>query len=74
MRRRSPAPARKAQGIAGETRDKLSAEAETKRKTLEAELSAKLSAAEVQIAATKDAAMSMSVASPSTPPAPSSVS
>jgi F-type H+-transporting ATPase subunit b len=28
----------KAQGIAGETRDKLSAEAETKRKTLEAEL------------------------------------
>jgi F-type H+-transporting ATPase subunit b len=48
----------KAQGIAGETRDKLSAEAETKRKTLEAELSAKLSAAEAQIAATKESAMS----------------
>ena len=48
----------KAQGIAGETRDKLSAEAEAKRKALEAELSVMLSSAEVQIAATKDAAMS----------------
>lgn len=48
----------KAQGIAGETRDKLAAEAETKRKSLESELSAKLSAAEAQITATKDAAMS----------------
>ncbi len=43
----------KAQGIAGETRDKLAAEAETKRKSLESDLSAKLSAAEAQISATK---------------------
>lgn len=48
----------KAQGIAGETRDKLSAEADAGRKSLEAELSAKLSAAEAQIAAMKDTAMS----------------
>lgn len=47
----------KAQGIAGETRDTLAAEAEARRKALEAELSAKLAAAETQIAATKEAAM-----------------
>lgn len=48
----------KAHGIATETRDKLAADSEAGRKSLEAELSAKLAAAETQIAATKDAAMS----------------
>lgn len=48
----------KAHGIATETRDKLAADSEAGRKSLEAELSAKLTAAETQIAATKDAAMS----------------
>lgn len=48
----------KAHGIATETRDKLSASAEASRKSLEADLSVKLAAAEVQIAATKTAAMS----------------
>ncbi|MDQ0512012.1 F0F1 ATP synthase subunit B [Ancylobacter amanitiformis] len=48
----------KAHGIATETRDKLTADAEASRKSLEAELSAKLAAAEQQIAATKTAAMS----------------
>lgn len=47
----------KAHGIATETRDKLAADSEAGRKSLEAELSAKLAAAETQIAATKDAAM-----------------
>lgn len=47
----------KAQGIATETRDKLSAETEAGRKSIEAELHAKLAAAEVQIAATKTSAM-----------------
>lgn len=47
----------KAHGIATETRDKLAADGETSRKSLEAELSAKLTAAEAQIASTKDAAM-----------------
>ncbi|WP_428032664.1 F0F1 ATP synthase subunit B [Ancylobacter sp.] len=47
----------KAHGIATETRDTLAAEAEARRKALEAELNVKLAAAEVQIAATKTAAM-----------------
>lgn len=46
-----------AQGIATETRDKLSAQTEAGRKSIEAELAAKLAAAEVQIAATKTSAM-----------------
>ncbi|MFT0858515.1 F0F1 ATP synthase subunit B [Ancylobacter sp. G4_0304] len=47
----------KAHGIATETRDTLSAEAETRRKALEAGLADKLSTAEAQIASTKTAAM-----------------
>jgi F-type H+-transporting ATPase subunit b len=47
----------RAQTIAGETRDKLHAESEGQRKTLEAGLSAKLADAEKQIAGTKSAAM-----------------
>ncbi|MCS0503028.1 F0F1 ATP synthase subunit B [Ancylobacter mangrovi] len=47
----------KAHGIATETRDKLSAESDASRKSLEAELAAKLAAAEEQIATTKTAAM-----------------
>jgi F-type H+-transporting ATPase subunit b len=47
----------KAQGIAAETRDKLTAESDLSRKSLEAELSAKLAAAEATISATKTAAM-----------------
>ncbi|WP_029350476.1 F0F1 ATP synthase subunit B [Bosea sp. 117] len=47
----------KAQTIATETRDKLSAEAEAGRKSLEAQLSEKLAAAERQIGDTKTAAM-----------------
>jgi F-type H+-transporting ATPase subunit b len=47
----------RAQGIAGETRDKLHAEGEEQRKTLEAGLNAKLADAEKQIAATKSSAM-----------------
>ena len=46
-----------AQGIAQETRDKLTAETEAKRKAVESDLHAKLAAAEQQIAATKTAAM-----------------
>jgi F-type H+-transporting ATPase subunit b len=47
----------RAQGIANETRDKLHAATETRRKTLEADLHAKLAAAEKTIAQTKAAAM-----------------
>lgn len=47
----------KAQGIATETRDKLSAESDAGRRSIEAELAAKLAAAETQIAATKTSAM-----------------
>ena len=47
----------RAQSLAGETRDKLSAEAEEARKKLEAELNAKLAKAEQTIASTKTAAM-----------------
>ena len=43
----------RAQAIAGETRDKLAAEADERRKTLEGELNAKLAEAEKTIAATK---------------------
>jgi F-type H+-transporting ATPase subunit b len=46
-----------AQAIAGETRDRLNAQAEERRKTLEGELNAKLADAEKQIAATKMTAM-----------------
>jgi F-type H+-transporting ATPase subunit b len=46
-----------AQAIATEVRDKLMAEAETKRKLLEGELNAKLGEAEKTIAATKSSAM-----------------
>jgi F-type H+-transporting ATPase subunit b len=45
------------QAIANETRDKLHAESEAKRKQLEAELNVKLAGAEKQIAATREAAM-----------------
>ncbi|MCK0195975.1 F0F1 ATP synthase subunit B [Ancylobacter sp. 6x-1] len=48
----------KAHAIAAETRDRLSADAEASRKSLEAGLNDKLSAAEAQIAATKTSAMS----------------
>jgi len=48
----------RAQTIAGETRDKLHAQAEERRKALEAELNVKLAEAEKQIADTKAAAMS----------------
>jgi F-type H+-transporting ATPase subunit b len=47
----------RAQTLAGETRDKLAAEAEVVRKKLEAELNARLAKAEQTIAATKTAAM-----------------
>jgi F-type H+-transporting ATPase subunit b len=47
----------RAQTIAGETRDKLHAQAEVRRKALEAELNVKLADAEKQIAGTKAAAM-----------------
>lgn len=46
-----------AQAIAGETRDKLNAQAEERRKALEAELNVKLADAEKQIAKTKSDAM-----------------
>jgi F-type H+-transporting ATPase subunit b len=47
----------RAQTIAGETRDKLHAQAEVRRKALEGELNAKLADADKQIAGTKAAAM-----------------
>ena len=47
----------RAQTIAGETRDKLNAAAEERRKALEAELNVKLADAETQIAKTKSDAM-----------------
>lgn len=47
----------RAQTLAGETRDKLAAEAEDARKKLEAELNARLAKAEQTIAATKTSAM-----------------
>jgi F-type H+-transporting ATPase subunit b len=47
----------RAQTLAGETRDKLAAEAEVTRKKLEAELNARLAKAEQAIAATKTSAM-----------------
>ena len=47
----------RAQAIAGETRDKVNAEAEAHRKSVEASLHAKLTAAEETIAATRTAAM-----------------
>jgi F-type H+-transporting ATPase subunit b len=48
----------RAQALAGETRDKLSAEADKARHALEAQLNTKLADAEKTIAATKTAAMS----------------
>ncbi|NJL50669.1 MAG: F0F1 ATP synthase subunit B [Blastochloris sp.] len=47
----------KAHAIAGETRDKLNAEADVRRKAIEAQLAEKLAAAEKTIAETKDKAM-----------------
>jgi F-type H+-transporting ATPase subunit b len=47
----------RAQAMAGETRDKLNAEAEQSRRRLEGELNARLARAEEVIAATKTAAM-----------------
>jgi F-type H+-transporting ATPase subunit b len=47
----------RAQALANETRDKLSAEADDRRKALESQLNAKLAEAEKTIAATKTAAM-----------------
>jgi len=47
----------RAQTIAGETRDRLAAETDAKRKALEADLAAKLTEAEKTIAASKAAAM-----------------
>ncbi|BAR99609.1 ATP synthase F0 sector subunit b' [Blastochloris viridis] len=47
----------RAQTIAGETRDRLNAEADVRRKELEAELAGKLAAAETLIAETKTKAM-----------------
>ena len=47
----------RAQALANETRDKLSAEAEERRKTLEGQLNLKLTEAEKTIATTKTAAM-----------------
>jgi F-type H+-transporting ATPase subunit b len=47
----------RAQAIANETRDKLNAEAEARRKAIESELNAKLAEAEKTIAVTKAAAM-----------------
>ncbi len=46
-----------AQSLAGQTRDKLMAEADQRRKTVEADLNARLQAAEATIAQTKTAAM-----------------
>ncbi|WP_342360539.1 F0F1 ATP synthase subunit B' [Terrarubrum flagellatum] len=46
-----------AQGIAAQTRDKLNAEAESKRKTLETDLAARLIAAEKQVGETKTKAL-----------------
>jgi F-type H+-transporting ATPase subunit b len=48
----------RAQAISAETRDKLNAEAEAKRKTLEDQLSVKLAEAEKTIAMTRESAMS----------------
>jgi F-type H+-transporting ATPase subunit b len=48
----------RAQALAQETRDRLQAESEAKRKTLESALNAKLAKAEETIASTKTAAMS----------------
>ena len=48
----------RAQALANETRDKLNAEAEERRKALEGQLNAKLADAEKTIAATKSSAMS----------------
>jgi F-type H+-transporting ATPase subunit b len=48
----------RAQAIANETRDKQSAAAEARRKTLEDELNARIAVSERSIAATKQAAMS----------------
>jgi F-type H+-transporting ATPase subunit b len=48
----------RAQALANETRDKLSAEAEERRKALEGQLNLKLAEAEKSIATTKTAAMS----------------
>ena len=47
----------RAQALANETRDKLNAEADNRRKALESQLNAKLAVAEKTIAATKTAAM-----------------
>lgn len=47
----------KAQAIAGETRDKLQAESDARRKAVEADLQAKLDAAEKTIAADREKAM-----------------
>ena len=47
----------RAQALAGETRDKLSAEADERRKALEGQLNLKLAEAEKTIATTKTAAM-----------------
>src|SRR5262249_1407369 len=47
----------RAQQFAGETRDKLNAESEESRKTLEGKLNTKLAEAERTIASTKSAAM-----------------
>src|SRR5471030_1382855 len=48
----------RAQALANETREKLNAEAEVRRKALESQLNARLAEAEKTIAATKTAAMS----------------
>jgi F-type H+-transporting ATPase subunit b len=48
----------RAQAIGNETRDKLNAQAEAERKTLEEQLAAKLAAAEKTIASTRTTAMS----------------
>lgn len=48
----------KAQKIAGETRDKVNAEADTQKKAIEADLAARLAKAEQQIADTKTKALS----------------
>jgi F-type H+-transporting ATPase subunit b len=48
----------RAQTLAGETRDRLNAQAEERRKALENDLNGKLAAAEKTIAATKTSAMS----------------
>ena len=48
----------RAQALANETRDKLNAEADDRRKALESQLNVKLAEAEKTIAATKTAAMS----------------